>query len=180
MNKGLTASARHLCVELRFCKQVTQNGANPRISFPIPCTTAAASYPAAAHAPPQFAGTTLLEFWFPCWLSRSPTKGLFFFLSLGNATLKLRSKCSSFAFKPSTRFLNQNFAAAVWSKANCSSLLPAASAALTAPDICFCQERKKAWLEDTRGADLLSKKVLFLQSHFTLWDTEHLHGQQGA
>lgn len=107
-------------------------------------------------------------------------KACFFFLSLSNATLKLRSKRSSFAFKPSTRFLNQNFAAAVWSKANCSSLLPAASAALTAPDICFCQERKKAWLEDTRGADLLSKKVLFLQSHFTLWDTEHLHGQQGA
>lgn len=57
--------------------------------------------------------------------------------------------------------------------------IPAPSPSATR-DTWLCQKRKKMWLQDTQGADLLNKKVLFLQSHSTLWDTEHRPGQKGA
>lgn len=68
-----------------------------------------------------------------------------------------------------------------WSKAKRCSLFPAAGCSLlTGADTSSGQQGKKMWLEDTQGADLPGKKVLFLQSHFTLRDNKHLQGEKGA
>lgn len=175
-NRGRTTSARHLCMELIFHKEAVQNWMKPRIAFSN--TTAAATY-CAANARPPFAGRTLLEFWFPHWVSRAPTKGLFF--SCLSAAPLWNSEANSPTFPshpargPLTRGSLTRTSLLMFEAKQTPAPSPAA-----ARDTWLCQKRKKMRLQDTQGADLLNKKVLFLQSHFTLWDTEHRPGQKGA
>lgn len=103
----------------------------------------------------------------------------FFGASFSNANLKVRATWALLCLQNRHKVLQWELGCWFWSKAKRSSLFPAAGCSLlTGADTSSGQW--KMWLEDTQGADLSSKKVLFLQSHFTLWDNKHLQGGKGA
>lgn len=95
--------------------------------------------------------------------------------------LKSQSPTALLCFQNWHEVLQSELGCWFWSKAKRCSLFPAAGCSLlTGADTSSGQPRKKMWLEDTQGADLSTKKVLFLQSHFTLRDNKHLEGEKGA
>lgn len=110
--------------------------------------------------------------------------GLFFFsfwCVFQQHQLKSQSHTAPLCLQNWHEVLQSELGCWFWSKAKRCSLFPAAGCSLlTGADTSSGQWKKKMWLEDTQGADLSSKKVLFLQSHFTLWDNKHLQGEKGA